>query len=169
MFSGGDLVQQPKACLGNIGFLLVFLLALLSIFGRNIGKGSSVATTAELKTYAEQQAAAYGIPPDIFLNLITTESNWNPNAVSPANAQGIAQLEPGTAPNINRFDPFASLKYAAQLLSSYFAKYGDWSLALAAYNAGPGAVATYGGVPPYAETQDYVKKILGGTTSAESS
>lgn len=118
--------------------------------------------TASLKTYAEQQANAYGIPPDIFLNLITTESNWNPNAVSSTGAQGIAQLEPSTAPNINRFDPMASIQFAAQLLSSYFKKYGDWGMALAAYNAGPGAVAAYGGIPPYPETQSYVQKILGG-------
>jgi soluble lytic murein transglycosylase-like protein len=165
MFFGAGSEPLLKACLGSIGLSLVLSLVLLSIFGRNIAEGF-VATTAELKTYAEQQANAYGIPPDIFLNLITTESNWNPSAISPANAQGIAQLEPGTAPNIDRFNPFESLKFAAQLLSSYFAKYGDWSLALAAYNAGPGAVATYGGIPPYAETQDYVRKILGNSTPA---
>lgn len=124
-----------------------------------------MASTAALKSYADQQAQAYGIPSEIFSGLITAESGWNPYAVSGAGAEGIAQLEPSTAPNVNRFDPFASLNYAAQLLSSYYKRFGSWDMALAAYNAGPSAVDAYGGVPPYAETQNYVKKILGGTSS----
>ncbi len=127
-----------------------------------------MASTAALKSYADQQAQAYGIPPEIFSGLITAESNWNPYAVSGAGAEGIAQLEPSTAPNINRFDPFASINYAAQLLSSYFKRFGSWDMALAAYNAGPNAVDAYGGVPPYTETQNYVKKILGGTSNVPS-
>jgi soluble lytic murein transglycosylase-like protein len=123
---------------------------------------------AVLKSYAETQANAYGIPPQIFTNLIQTESSWNPNAVSSEGAQGIAQLMPGTAPNINRFDPYASMQYAAQLLRSYFDKFGSWDMAVAAYNAGPGAVQKYGGVPPYPETQSYVSKILGTQASTGS-
>jgi soluble lytic murein transglycosylase-like protein len=121
-----------------------------------------MATEAELKAYASAQATAHGIPTSIFLGLIGTESSWNPNAVSSKGAEGIAQLEPATAPNINRFDPFESLSYAAKLLRGYYDRFGSWSTALAAYNAGPGAVTKYGGIPPYPETQSYIQKILGG-------
>jgi soluble lytic murein transglycosylase-like protein len=120
-----------------------------------------------LKEYANAQAAQYGIPSDVFSNLIETESGWNPNAVSPAGAEGIAQLMPETsAGHVDPFDPFASMQYAAQMLSGYFKKFGDWSTALAAYNAGPGNVTKYGGVPPFAETQNYIKKILGQDVTA---
>lgn len=127
-----------------------------------------MADTATLQNYANEQANAYGIPSDLFSRLINAESAWNPNAVSSKGAEGIAQLMPGTAPNINRFDPFASLAYAAQLLRSYFDEFGNWDAAVAAYNAGPNAVRQYGGIPPYPETQNYVAKILGtgGTMNA---
>jgi peptidoglycan DL-endopeptidase CwlO len=119
-------------------------------------------TTADLQAYANSQAIAYGIPPGIFTNLIGAESSWNPNAVSPAGAQGIAQLMPGTAGGIDPFDPYAALTKSAQLLKGYFDQFGNWPDAVAAYNAGPGAVTKYGGIPPYPETQNYVSKILGG-------
>jgi soluble lytic murein transglycosylase-like protein len=122
---------------------------------------------ASFKSYANNEANAYGIPPDIFSNLIDTESSWNPNAVSTKGAEGIAQLMPGTAPGINRFDPFASLTYAAKLLRSYFDKFGSWNLAVAAYNAGPHAVEEHGNtIPPYAETVAYVSKIVTPTALA---
>lgn len=125
-----------------------------------------MSTTDELKSYASAQAIANGIPPGIFLNLISAESSWNPNAVSGKGAEGIAQLEPGTAPNINRFDPFASLSKAAQLLRSYFDKFGSWPLAVAAYNAGPNNAAIKAGeIPNIPETQNYVQKILGAPFS----
>lgn len=116
-----------------------------------------------------------GIPPDLFSRLIETESGWNPDAVSSAGAEGIAQFMPLTSQgNVDPFNPFESLSYAAELLRSYYRKFGDWEQALAAYNAGPGAVQKYGGVPPYTETQNYIRKILGkfsgdstGTTGSE--
>lgn len=124
-----------------------------------------MATTAELKTYATAQANAYGIPPDIFANLIGAESSWNPNAIGAAGEQGIAQLMPGTAPNINRFDPFASLSKAAQLLRQYYDKFGSWPLAIAAYNAGPNnATLAQGNIP--LTSQGYVSKILGSSGGA---
>ncbi len=122
-----------------------------------------MAGTSDYISYAEQQANAYGIPPQLFLNLITAESGWNPNAISSAGAEGIAQLMPSTAPDVNRFDPFASISKAAQLLAGYFKQFGSWGLAAAAYNAGPNAVTKYGGVPPYTETQNYVAKVTQGT------
>ena len=122
---------------------------------------SLVQDTASLKSYAIDQANANGIPPEIFTNLIGAESSWNPNAISKAGAEGIAQLEPGTAPDINRFDPIASIERAAKLLRSYFDKFGSWDLAVAAYNAGPHAVEEHGNkIPPYSETLAYVAKIV---------
>ena len=114
-----------------------------------------MADTAALKAYATTQAESYGIPSDIFLNMIGAESSWNPNAVSSAGAEGIAQLMPGTANNINRFDPYASIHFAAQLLKEYYDKYGTWEAALSAYNAGPS------GNWQNSETQNYVGRILG--------
>ena len=89
------------------------------------------------------------------------ESGFNPGAVSSAGAEGIMQLMPSTAAGlgVNAFDPAQAIDGAAQLLGGYLQQYnGSVPLALAAYNAGPGAVAQYGGVPPYAETTAYVEQ-----------
>lgn len=111
-----------------------------------------------LQSYAEQEANAYGIPPHVLTGLITVESGWNPNAVGAAGEQGITQLMPGTAPNIDRFDPYQSITFTAQLLRSYFDKFGSWDQALAAYNAGPN------GNFNNPQTQSYVAKILGASS-----
>jgi hypothetical protein len=95
---------------------------------------------------------------------IYAESNFNPFAVSPAGAQGIAQFMPGTAAGLglrNPFDAAASIDAQAHLMHDLLGRFGSVPLALAAYNAGPGAVAACGCVPPYAETQAYVAKIIG--------
>jgi transglycosylase-like protein with SLT domain/D-alanyl-D-alanine carboxypeptidase-like protein len=95
---------------------------------------------------------------------IYAESNFNPFAVSPAGAQGIAQFMPGTAAGLglsNPFDPAAAIDAQAHLMHDLLARFASVPLALAAYNAGPGAVAACGCVPPFAETQAYVAKIVG--------
>lgn len=118
---------------------------------------------------ARQSALRYGLDPEIFVRQIGAESSWNPNAVSPAGARGIAQIMPATARGwgVNPDDPVAALDAAAKNMGRYVKSYkGDYAKALAAYNAGPGAVQQYGGVPPYKETQDYIKKILGGKTAS---
>jgi Transglycosylase SLT domain/D-alanyl-D-alanine carboxypeptidase/Putative Flp pilus-assembly TadE/G-like len=95
---------------------------------------------------------------------IYAESNFNPFAHSPAGAQGIAQFMPGTAQSLglqNPFDPEEAIDAQAHLMRDLLRRFGSVPLALAAYNAGPGAVERYGGVPPYAETRAYVAKILG--------
>jgi hypothetical protein len=95
---------------------------------------------------------------------IYAESNFNPFAVSPAGAQGIAQFMPGTAAGLGLRDPFdapAAIDAQAHLMRDLLTRFGSVPLALAAYNAGPGAVAACGCVPPYAETQAYVAKIVG--------
>lgn len=112
---------------------------------------------------ARQAARRHGIPEDLFLRLVQQESGWNPRAVSRKGAIGLAQLMPGTARllGVDPEDPQQNLDGGARYLSEQFRAFGDWRLALAAYNAGPGAVKEHGGVPPFRETQDYVRAILG--------
>jgi cell wall-associated NlpC family hydrolase len=105
----------------------------------------------------------YGVDPVLLAAMARTESNFDPAAVSPAGAQGLMQLMPGTAKGLgvtDPFDPTQSVDGAARLMRDLLDRFGRVDEALAGYNAGPGAVIRYGGVPPYAETQGYVQKIL---------
>lgn len=110
-------------------------------------------------------AKKYGISPTIFRRLIRQESGGNQGAVSPAGAIGRTQLMPATAEalGVNPHDPIGNLVGGARYLRQQLDHFGgNYHKALAAYNAGPGAVEKYGGVPPYAETQNYVRSILSG-------
>ena len=113
---------------------------------------------------AKQAARKYNIPENIFLRLVQQESNWNPRAKSHKGALGLAQLMPATASalGVDPMDPRENLEGGARYLKRQYDKFRDWRLALAAYNAGPGAVEKYKGIPPYKETQNYVRVILGG-------
>ncbi|WP_076366282.1 lytic transglycosylase domain-containing protein [Phaeovulum vinaykumarii] len=117
----------------------------------------------EFLAAAKAAARAHGVPEDLFLRLVQQESGWNPGAVSPKGAQGLAQLMPATAARlgVNAADPHDNLRGGARYLRMMYDRFGNWRLALAAYNAGPEAVARYGDVPPYAETRNYVSVILG--------
>jgi len=118
---------------------------------------------ASLHQMAERIAASQGLPQGLLPALIDQESGWNPRAVSPVGAQGLGQLMPATAAGLGVSDPFNPMQNmtgAARYLGSQLKRFGSVPLALAAYNAGPAAVAKYGGVPPYAETQAYVKNIM---------
>jgi len=112
---------------------------------------------------AKAAAARHGVPSDLFLRLVQHESGWNPSAVSPKGARGLAQLMPATASRlgVDIANPEDNLDGGARYLRMMFDRFGNWRLALAAYNAGPEAVEKYGDVPPYAETQNYVRRILG--------
>ncbi len=112
---------------------------------------------------ARSAARAHGVPEDLFLRLVQQESNWNPVAQSHKGALGLAQLMPQTARSlgVDPLVPAENLRGGAKYLAQQYRKFGSWRLALAAYNAGPEAVSRYGGVPPYQETQTYVRKILG--------
>ena len=112
---------------------------------------------------ARSVARQHGVPEDLFLRLVQQESGWNPKAKSHKGALGLAQLMPFTARKlgVDPHDPRQNLEGGARYLAQQFRTFGSWRLALAAYNAGPGAVKKYGGVPPYKETKNYVKIIWG--------
>lgn len=112
---------------------------------------------------ARAAARRHAIPEDLFLRLVQRESGWNPDAVSPKGATGLAQLMPDTATllRVAIDDPAQNLDGGARYLRMMHDRFGSWRLALAAYNAGPEAVQRHGGIPPYAETEGYVLAILG--------
>lgn len=113
----------------------------------------------------EAAAGRHGIDPALLAGLIKAESNFDPSAGSPAGAQGLTQLMPGTARSLgvtDPLDPEQSIEGGARYLSEQLRAFGgNAELALAAYNAGPGAVEQHGGIPPYPETQAYVTRVLG--------
>ncbi len=123
----------------------------------------AVAGAGDIDTAIEEAAARHNVDPNLVRAVVKVESNFNPNAVSRKGAMGLMQLMPSTARQLkvkNPFDPEqnvdAGVRHLKQLLESYG---GDIKLTLAAYNAGAGAVARSSGVPRYAETQNYVRRI----------
>jgi soluble lytic murein transglycosylase-like protein len=122
-----------------------------------------IASSGDIDSAIEQAAARHNVDPNLVRAVVKVESNFNPNAVSRKGAMGLMQLMPSTARQLkvrNPFDPEqnvdAGVRHLKQLLESYD---GDIKLTLAAYNAGAGAVARSSGVPRYAETQNYVRRI----------
>lgn len=118
---------------------------------------------AQFRALVEQTARRYGLDPSLVDAVVRAESGYDPDATSPAGAVGLMQLMPATARALGVLDPYdpaqnvdAGVRYLRGLLD----RFGDVGLALAAYNAGPGAVARYGGIPPYAETRAYVVRVL---------
>ena len=128
--------------------------------GTASGPGAATPYAAEI----DAAAAKYHVDPALLRGLIRQESNFNANATSPAGARGLTQLMPGTAAalGVDPSVPAQAIEGGAKYLRQQLDRFGnDPAKALAAYNAGPGAVQRYGGVPPYAETQNYVRKVLG--------
>jgi soluble lytic murein transglycosylase-like protein len=121
--------------------------------------------TTQYDALIQASAVRNGVDPALLKGLIRAESNFDPNAGSTAGAQGLTQLMPGTAAGLgvtDVHDPAQAIEGGAKYLRSQLDAFGgDETKALAAYNAGPGAVTRYGGVPPYAETQQYVQRVLG--------
>lgn len=119
-------------------------------------------STAQIDSLIEKYANEAGLDPNFVKAVVKAESSFNPNATSGCGAQGLMQLMPATAASLgvtNAYDPQQNIQGGVKYLKQMYEKFGSYDLALAAYNAGPGAVQKYGGVPPYNETQNYVKKI----------
>lgn len=111
----------------------------------------------------ERIARRHGVPAALVKAVVKTESNFQRHAVSSKGAQGLMQLMPATAADLgvrDAFSPEENLRGGTRYLRAMIDRYGDWKHALAAYNAGPGRVDEYGGVPPYAETREYVERVL---------
>ena len=122
------------------------------------------AGNVDIAAVIQREARRNGIDPLLVESIIQQESGFDPYATSPSGAQGLMQLMPGTAAGLGVTDPYdveQNVAAGVYYFASHLKRFNDLSLALAAYNAGPGAVESYGGVPPYSETQNYVAIISG--------
>lgn len=118
---------------------------------------------ADIRAHVEAASRATGLPTALIDAVIRTESGYRPNAVSRVGAQGLMQLMPATARRVgvvNAFDPAENIMGGARYLRRMYDRFGSLTKAIAAYNAGPGAVKKHGGVPPYRETRRYVATVL---------
>jgi soluble lytic murein transglycosylase-like protein len=162
-----SLTPRPPAATGGPGS---FASILSGAIGGNSPIDPSQLEIAGSSRYGDLAVAAankYGVDQDIFKRLVEAESNWNPNSVSPKGAIGLTQLMPGTASGLGVTDPYNPIqnldggaRYLRQMLDTFG---GDYTKALAAYNAGPAAVKQANGIPPIQETIAYVRKIMGGS------
>lgn len=162
-----DVYKTPSAIrriIPDSGTSAMSAMSAMSTPMTSVGSSGSIgsALSSRFDTLFAQAGAKHGISANLLAAVAKQESGFNPNAVSSAGAQGLMQLMPGTAKSlgVNAFDPTQAVDGAARMLSGLVDKFGSVELALAGYNAGPGAVQKYGGVPPYRETQNYVRNVI---------
>lgn len=119
-------------------------------------------STTQIKSLVTTYAGVFGIPPAVALCVAQQESGFSQSAVSSTGAIGVMQLMPATAATlgVDPYDTEQNIIGGCSYLSQMYARFGDWDLALAAYNAGPATVDKYGGIPPITETRNYVSSIL---------
>ena len=127
-------------------------------------EASGLSCSAQLDAIFNEAASKYGVDAKFLKSIAKCESDFSPECTSSSGAMGIMQLMPQTAASLgvtNAYDPYQNIMGGARYISEKLAQYnGDKSLALAAYNAGSGNVAKYGGIPPFKETQNYVAKVM---------
>ncbi len=138
--------------------------------GRGVGRGEAATGNrqvggppAEFARFVQEAARRWGVPAELIDAVIRVESAYNPRCVSRAGAMGLMQLMPATVRELgvgDPFDPAENIMAGTRHLLGYWQRFGRLDLALAAYNAGPGAVRRYGGIPPYRETRAYVPRVL---------
>ena len=134
-----------------------------AVGGLSVGSGAPLRAGTPYASLFQKAEADYGVSARLLASVAQQESGFDPRAVSSAGARGLMQLMPATAQGLgvrDSFDPAQAVDGAARLLRDLKAEFGRTDLALAAYNAGPGAVHRYGGIPPYPETQNYVRSVL---------
>ena len=134
-----------------------------SAFSGVLQQTSSSISETDLDAIFEAAGLRYNLHPNLLKAVAKTESGFRPDAVSHAGAIGIMQLMPGTARGLgvnDIYDPMENIMGGAKYLRQLIDRFGDLQLALAAYNAGPSNVTRYGGIPPFRETQNYVRKVL---------
>jgi hypothetical protein len=126
-----------------------------------VGSGSALGGVPYADLFS-RAASRHGVDASLLAAVAQQESGFDSQAVSPAGAQGLMQFMPATAAGlgVNALDPTSAIDGAARYLSSLTRQFGSTELALAAYNAGPGTVNRYGGIPPYTETQNYVRSVM---------
>lgn len=145
-------------------FAVLLTNAAKELASEKASSDTSSTSDMTLSQIFQKASETYGVDVNFLKAVARAESNFNSKATSKSGAMGIMQLMPSTAKSLgvnDAYDPYENIMGGAKMLSGLLAKYnGDQSLALAAYNAGSGNVKKYGGIPPFAETQNYVKKVL---------
>lgn len=163
---GGKMIEEPRPGLqSRVSEVYEPPTAIRRIIPSGAPSGSAPAglTGTPYADLFSSASSKYGVDARLLAAVARQESGFNARAVSGAGAQGLMQLMPATARSLgvtNPFDPAQAIDGAARLLKGLEQQFGRTDLALAAYNAGPGAVQRYGGIPPYPETQNYVRSIM---------
>jgi soluble lytic murein transglycosylase-like protein len=163
LFAGAIVAAPPEAAASGVKTVVRADPRTGKLVRVVIAPGAEAPAPAVIGSIVERVAAEQSLPPELIHSVIQVESNYNASAVSPKGAQGLMQLMPDTARRFgvpDSFDPAANIQGGAKYLKYLLDLYnGDYPKALAAYNAGEKAVAKYGGIPPYAETQNYVERV----------